>query len=187
MHSPDERLSPEDAAYGIERAKQLVAASRDPKSRLMLAHQIFDDTFTREVPKRGAVIGRNGQGQPGHAVRDTVPELPPPPQVYPNDDAATQLEQSEYYQAITARMGVVADNERKLRALLWARATFLDAGDEGGFAETIESHIRERFVCSLPELPRDTAGIEQCVRANARASWATLNRIARERAREAAE
>lgn len=191
MHSPDDKpLSPADQAYGIERAKQLVAASRDPNSRATLARQIFDDAFSDEIPQRDPVKNSRGQPIKGHARRDTVPEMPPPPVVHENDDTATELEQSEYDKQVIKRLGVIAENERKLRALLWARNAFLEspaADPEGFYADSLESAIRDWFLCSLYELPRDSAGIEQCVKANARASWSMLKRIAHERSREAAE
>lgn len=191
MHSPDDKpLSAADQAYAISRAKQLVAASRDPRSKELVARQIFDDAFTDEIPQQGAVNNRRGQPMKGHARRDTVPDMPPPPMVYEGDTTATELAQSEHDQQIVKRIGIVAENERKLRALLWARNVFLEsksADPDGFYAESLESAIREWFLCSLPELPRDTTLIEQCVRANARASWSALKRVAQERMREAAE
>lgn len=191
MHSPaDKPLSAVDQAYGIARAKQLVAASRDPRSKASLARQIFDDAFTDEVPTSGAVKNNRGQGMKGHARRDTVPDLPPPPRQHQDDDKATQLEQQEYDLKLLERSAVVAENERKLRALLWARNAFLEnpgADPDGFYAESLESAIREWFLCSLYELPRDSAGIEACARANARASWSTLKRVMQSRTREAAE
>lgn len=179
MHSPADTnpLSPADQAYALERAKLLVATYREPESRAALARQIFEDAFTRDVPQAGAVRNRNGFFVAGHARRDSVPDQPPPPRE--GDDERAQLEQALYLQAQLKRSHVVADNARKLRALLWARNVLLDAGND--MAESIESAIREWFQVSLPELPRDTAGIEQCVQANARASWATLARVKRER------
>jgi hypothetical protein len=123
----------------------------------------------------------------GHARRDTVPEMPPPPQVYEGNDAATELAQAEHGNRVLARQAVIAENERKLRALLWARNVFLEQGDPDGFGDALESAVREWFLCTLHDLPRDTAGIEECARANARASWATLKRIAIERTQQAAE
>lgn len=188
MHSPGEiPLSPQDQAYGIERAKLLVAASRDPKSREKLARQIFDDAFSEEVPQRDPVRNGRGQGMKGHARRDTVPDMPPPPMVYESDPTATELAQSEYDQQCVKRCNAIAENERKLRALLWARDVFLTAGDPEDFGEALESAIREWFLCTLHELPRDSVDIEWCVKANARASWSTLKRISQERTREAAE
>jgi hypothetical protein len=185
--SEDKPLSPQDEAYGIARAKQLVAASRDPRSKELLARQIFDDAFTDEVPSVGAVKTRAGRPMKGHARRDTVPEMPPQPMQYEGNETATELAKSEYDIKVQERISVIANNERKLRALLWARNVFLDAGDPEDFGEALESAVREWFLCTVPELPRDTVGIEVCVKANARANWDTLKRIAQERMREAAE
>lgn len=185
MHSQAERpLSPEDLAYAVERGKRLVAMSRDAGSRLLLAKQIFEDAFTKEVPKFGPVLNRHGYGMAGHARRDTVPELPPPPQQREDPaDARTAMENRDYCDAMLLRVGVIANNERKLRALLWAHNVFLEHGDD--CADSIESAIREWFSCSVPVLPRDTAGIEQLTRANARASWGLLQRVKREREMQA--
>lgn len=196
MHSQAERLSPEDQAYALERVKQLTAMSRDPHARELLAEQIFADAFTHEVPQHSAVKNRHGVGMAGHARRDTVPDLPPPPAapLTPDDTRAKLLEQ-EYCEALKRRAEVIHANERKMRSLLWARAVFLDGckpakaerdptpeETESEFkAETLESAIREWYACSLPTLPTDTAGIELLTRANAKASWGLLQRVRRER------
>lgn len=195
MHSQgNRRLSPEDLAYAIERGKRLVAMSRDPNSKLLLATQIFEDAFSNEVPKEGAVLNRHGSGMAGHARRDTVPDLPPPPQPCADEDRR-KLEALDYNEALTRRAGMISSNERKLRALLWARAAFLELRKpeaaersptpselEAEFhAETLESAVREWFLCSLPHLPTDGPGIEMLTRANARASWSLLQRVRRER------
>jgi hypothetical protein len=167
---------------------QLMAAARtDPAARLELARRIFDDAFTDEIPQAGAVKNSRGMPISGYARRDTVPEMPPAPVVYPDDQAATDLSQSEHDNALIKRQSVIADNERKLRALLWAHKVFLEQDPDGDFVHTLESGIREWFLCSLPVLPTTTDAIEQCVKANAKASWATLKRVARERTVVAAE
>lgn len=178
-------LSPADQANCIARAKQMVqlmaAARTDPEARLKLARQICDDAFTDEVPQQGAVLSASNKPMRGYARRARVPDMPPPPQVYENDDARTQLEQSEYSNALIARAAIISDNERKLRALLWARAAYLDLEPDNDFVHTLESAIRDWFLCSLPELPTETAAIEQCVKANAKASGDTLRRVKAER------
>lgn len=172
MHSPDDdtRLSAADQAYAIQRAKQLLAASRDPAARSILARQIFEDAFTK-----GAT----------HARRLTVPDVPPPP-LYGESDHDNARESERYTHGLAARLEAIADNARKLRALLWARNVFLEQR-QADYADALEGAIREWFLCTLPELPRDTAAIERAVRGNAGASWATLKRVALARIREAAE
>jgi hypothetical protein len=192
MSGEHKQLSPADQAYCIQRSKQLVqlmaAAKADPQAKLELAKRIFDDAFTDEIPQAGAVLNSRKQPMKGHARRDTVPEMPPPPQVYEGDDAKTELEQAEYDKQMLVRAAVISNNERKLRALLWARGAFLEVeGADSFHAHTLESAIREWFLCSWTELPTSTQVIELCVKANARASWSTLQRVARERLSDAAQ